>query len=97
MPRIDTGCPGTVDYHYAATALESPHAVVVGLRVVTDGVVPGEHVAGCGAPQGAVVPADLPTQIYQVHLAQPLGGRVVMQPDGAGPPPVMRVVPGGAG
>ena len=81
------GCPGDPRSRYEPSVLESASAVVVGLRAVPDGVVPGTPVADCA------VPAVARSVEYSVALASPLGGRVLLAPIGVGYTEVLAVVP----
>jgi hypothetical protein len=81
------GCPGDPRSRYEPAVLESPSAVVVGLRAVPDGVVPGTPVPDCA------VPAVGRTAEYSVTLASPLGGRVLLAPIGVGYTEVLAVAP----
>jgi hypothetical protein len=81
------GCPGEPRSRYEPAVLESPSAVVVGLRALPDGVVPGAPVPECA------VPAVGRTAEYSVALASPLGGRVLLTPIGVGYTEVLAVGP----
>jgi hypothetical protein len=81
------GCPGDPRNRYEPAVLESASAVVVGLRAVPDGVVPGTPVADCA------VPSVGRSAEYSVALASPLGGRVLLAPIGVGYTEVLAVAP----
>jgi hypothetical protein len=81
-------CPGMQRMREEPAVLESASAVVVGLRSVADGVVPGTPVPDCG-----VAATGIDTE-FTVPLASPLGGRVLLAVQGADYFEVMAVVPG---
>jgi len=82
------GCPGDQKHRDEPVLLESASAVVVGVRSVPDGVVPGTPVADCA------VAAVGRNAEYTVPLASPLGGRVLLGVLGVGVTSVLAVVPG---
>jgi hypothetical protein len=77
LPAADPGaCPGYPIMRYTAISAESPAAVAVGLRKEVATIAPGTRVENCGG--------DLMLRMapYVIELAAPLGGRIVVGPDG---------------
>jgi hypothetical protein len=70
-----TACPGEPIYRYDVVAAESPTAVVVQLRKTQTGVA-------AGSPQPCDQPLFLRLTAYPVHLVDPLGNRVLLDPFG---------------
>lgn len=87
LPALPPPCPGTRAYHAEAESTETPTAIGIGLRVISEGIAPGESTAGC-----PVYRMDMSAS-YTVQLMTPLGNRVVLAPVGAATVAVLDVHP----
>ncbi|MEV4252273.1 hypothetical protein AB0J52_03775 [Spirillospora sp. NPDC049652] len=85
MPLPPPACPGAPRQVHRPAVLESATAVVVGLTVAHPGPAAEATAPGCGVLDTDV----LRTTVYEIRLARPLAGRILLYADGA-PVPVTR-------
>ncbi|MEV6932760.1 hypothetical protein AB0M46_50850 [Dactylosporangium sp. NPDC051485] len=72
----EPACPGRPEHRYEPVVVESPRVVAIGLRAVVSGTAPGPANDSCGHV------AMLRTAEYEMHLAAPLGARLLVGADG---------------
>ncbi|WP_370019593.1 hypothetical protein [Planotetraspora sp. GP83] len=77
MPAPPTACPGEPILQYDPVFRESETAVAIGLTTRTVGTAPGTVKEHC------TTPAVFRTLPYRIRLAEPLGGRVLVDAAGA--------------